>query len=383
MPSRAPKLTPICPALRCIIIGAGVAGLTAALCLHRSGHTVTILEKSHFLTETGAALAMGPNASGLLIDLGWNPISSGAMVPEGFVSILGREEKVRAKMCLKEYSKKWKKPWLSVHRVDLHRELQRLVVEGGGVVVLGTRVDIVDVESGTVVLEDGRVYEGDVVIGADGNNSVTRKVIAPEAVLKPWGKSCYRWLVDREILIADPETKTFTEHEGCIYDVAGPEGKFVMYPCRDNTMFNFVAFLPDEELAAEGDDWDKRGNKAKLLSGFSNFSPAARKLLSLAGEDLKVWQLVVMDPLPHWDAGRVALIGDAAHPTLPFLSQGAGLAIEDAISIGVLLGPGTGPEEIPALLKLYSEIRRPRADYVQEQSRVHGLDENKGRPPRK
>lgn len=112
--------------LHCLIISAGIAGLTATLALLRSGHHITILEKSHYLTETGAALGLGPNASSLPIDLGWDRASSGAIAVRGLTSIDGETGEPRAQMDLEEFAKRWKSPWLSVHGVDLHRELRKL-----------------------------------------------------------------------------------------------------------------------------------------------------------------------------------------------------------------------------------------------------------------
>lgn len=246
------------PSLKITIIGAGIAGLTCALALRRNGHIVNLLEKSLFRQETGAAMYVGPNCSGHLMRLGWDPASTRANLCEGVLSIYGPTGEVRNKMGLEAVSRQWKNPWLLVHRVDLHEELKRLVTEpeGEGKPVelhSGVKIGEVDAEGGRVVLDTGDTFESDVIIGADGNNSIARKNVDPKAELKPLGKSCYRFLVSRETLRADEETKGMVEEDGYFLDVLADDRKFVAYPCRENTEVNVAAFVPDEQTEVRGD----------------------------------------------------------------------------------------------------------------------------------
>lgn len=223
---------------------------------------------------------------------------------------------------LSEINKQWKNPWLCIHRKDLHQELKRLAVdpEGRGPVPkleLGCKITAIDVETGTVKLDDGRVLEGDVVLGADGVHSFARTLIDPDAKPRPWGKSAYRWLVPRETLLADDQTRDLIGGDGWFGEISEADRRIVMYPCRENTEQNFVAFVPNEEATDLGSGWNQTGNKSIVLKAFENFDANTRKVLSYAPEAVGGWRLFDMETLPHWTKCRLALLGDAAHPFLP------------------------------------------------------------------
>lgn len=155
-----------------------------------------------------------------------------------------------------------------------------------------------------------------------------------------------------------------------------------MYPTSNNSLLNFVAIHPEAESANEtdGDTWGKTSNSEKMSHIFSSFDPALLKLLDKAApESVKVWNLLDMEQLPKWHEGRLALLGDAAHPFLPHQGQGAGVAIEDAASLSVVLPLGTPVAEIPERLELYNKIRYERAHQIQEFSRLIGQDKSEDR----
>ncbi|KAI7345372.1 FAD/NAD(P)-binding domain-containing protein [Hortaea werneckii] len=241
---------------------------------------------------------------------------------------------------------------------------------------LACRVKSVDPESATITLEDGSEFHGDLLIGADGVHSRTRASI-PGGDKKPFdsGKSAFRFLIPTETLKADPRIAGYITPSTLTMWI-GEDRRLVMYPCMDNTQMNFVCIHPSKESEVEGTneaDWQKTGSKERMLQIYDSFHTSCKSIIEKA-EQPKIWKLLDMDKMPTFIHKRLAVMGDAAHPFLPHQGQGGGQAIEDAVSLAVVLPLGTLPEEVSERLQIYNRCRYERAHKIQDFTRTAGKD---------
>jgi len=200
----------------------------------------------------------------------------------------------------------WQHPWLLAHRVHLHEALKKAAtaVEGKGwPAELHTSSKVVEVNANnsSISLEDGRSFQGDVVIGADGVHSATRKAVVGGG-FKHFGsgKSAFRFLISRRIAQDDPLTSKYAQKSGELIIWYAEDRRIVMYPTSSNELLNFVCIHPDHESETGNETWDTSGNREKLVKIYEKFDPAILALLKKADRDLKVWKLLDMEPLPSW-----------------------------------------------------------------------------------
>lgn len=315
--------------LNITIAGAGIGGLSAAILLRQQGHAVTLLEQSRFANELGAAVHLAPNANGLLRRMGLIAENHGAVKCKR-LSQWFPDGKEMFSVDLEKDAERWQFPWQLGHRVSLHSELKRLATteEGKGKpAILKTRSRVVNVDptEGVVTLDGGETIQSDVIVGADGVHSRTRERIPGAENIKTYGsgKSAFRFLIPREKVFADPETKKFADQEGHLIMMFARDRRVVVYPTSDNTLLNFVCIHPTSESQiqsgeAGSGDWQNQGNLDTMLEVYKEFEPAVIKLLSMADkETLKVWELLDLKQLPSWTHEKLVLIGDAAHPFTP------------------------------------------------------------------
>ncbi|KAJ7441954.1 FAD/NAD(P)-binding domain-containing protein [Mycena galericulata] len=361
--------------LKILIVGAGIGGLTAALALRKQGHHTQIFEASQSKTEIGAGVGVQMNALRVLRRLGVSRESLRGIDFDGMV-ILDAKTGV-GRPC----------PWftkpeepevrsLSCHRSDLHEELRRLAMEDGdGPPVdlhLGSKVVACDPDAGSITLATGDVFHADVVIGADGINSAIRTSIVGHPVkATSLGLSCFRCLFDAAAVSNFPDLEWLTEGISGARNVVLRGGSvlrmFFIYPVRDGTLINIVCYFSDPDQ--DKPDWVPTATREEVLKTFDGFDPKFLRIFDLpvVGPILK-WQLRSVPLLPTWIRGHAALLGDAAHATLPFLGQGAAMAIEEAATLGTLLPLGTTREEISARLAAYQTLRKDRGEFVNTES---------------
>jgi salicylate hydroxylase len=359
-----------------LIAGAGIGGLAAALCLVRAGWQVSVFESAPALEEVGAGLQLSPNATAVLRKLNvLDRLFPTSLAPEAIRVRRASDGATLALMRLSDPEGRWGAPYLLAHRADLQRALL-MAAAAEKAIKIHTGVTVTGFASG----EDGVVAAlrqgllrleafGDCLIGADGSRSLVREKLlsgAPDALIFS-KRTAWRALVDAGRAAPDA-----LRREACLW--LGRKAHLVHYPLRGGSVVNVVAIIEEAEKPAGSDEsWSLRGDAAFLAARFCGWRRDARALLGAADEWLK-WRLLDRDPLPNWTAGRVALLGDAAHPMLPFLAQGAAQAIEDADALGAALRADSlgDRRNISRRLAAYAAGRLVRAAKVQRQSRAQG-----------
>lgn len=232
-----------------------------------------------------------------------------------------------------------------------------------------------DIHTATITLADGSTRSADVVIGADGVHSRTRAGLfrSPPQTFKSQS-SAFRFILKRKDVLSDPETKGLGDVDGSMDMWYGPDRKIVLYPTFNNTLLNFVCVHPGQ-LSETTDSYDRSASKAALLEVYKDFHPRVLALLNKVDPvDLKVYPFFDLDRLPTFASERLALIGDAAHPFTPHLAQGGAMALEDAVSLAIMLEKSVTPAEVHSRLQLYNQARYERASTIQEYSRQVGGD---------
>ena len=344
---------------RVVIAGGGIGGLAAAAFLARAGLEVSVHEQAAQFREIGAGLVLAPNLVRLLRRLGLADRLAEAAVrlevgwefrrwEDG--SVLFAQDLARSADLYGEDT------WV-VHRADL-LDLLRSAVPADAL-HLGQRVTGVEQDDDGAHLQfaDGTAVEGDVVVAADGIHSVLRAAVTTPGPARYSGLCAWRALVPAE---AAPEPARRPAQTLWL----GPGRHLVHYPVSRGELVNLVASTPAGDFDVES--WESRGRVEDLAAEFAGWDPRLQELIAGAGE-VGRWALLDRDPISTWTAGRLALLGDAAHPMFPFFAQGAGQAVEDAAALAVCLAePRTS---IPEALARYEAVRVPRTAQVQIASR--------------
>lgn len=349
-------------AKKTLIVGGGIGGLAAALACSRVGAEVALFERAAEFTEVGAGIQLGPNVVKILHEWGLQDALAGvAAFPDRLqvrCALSGTELGVlRLGKVIQE---KYGAPYVTIHRADMQALLLAAVQKQSGVQLnLDSAVARFTQPPQGVALQmvDGREAQGDLLVGADGGWSKVRQQLLNDGLLHATGHLAYRAMVPQSSL---PERRRSQQITAWL----GPKLHVVQYPVRGGEWLNVVAIVHGR---TQGDpqNWDHSANAAELQRMMAATCAPLQDLIG-AIEQWRLWALNIRAPMrgPQEQAlGRVALLGDAAHPMLPYLAQGAGMAIEDAHCLGQVL---TNPAlEVPVALQHYAESRWQRNARVQ------------------
>lgn len=350
--------------IKVIIIGGGIGGTAAALALLRAGCDVRVYEQVKEKTEVGAGIQMSPNATRLLVRYGLgDALKTLAVRP---LAIEVRRWDSGAMLSREELGdtieNAFGAPYYHFHRADLLSVLSDALPPGGLQTAqrcIGAR----QTERGVrAEFDDGSFAEADVLVGADGIHSTIRKTLFGDERPRFSGNVAYRGLAPVERL----------SHLGLRHDTTnwmGPGGHFVHYFVSGGRYLNFVAV--SEQANWERESWNDRGSIDDARRCYAGWHPQIHAILGAVDETFK-WALFDRAPLDRWSVGRMTLLGDACHPMLPYMAQGAAQSIEDGATLAACLA-GVSASGIAAALQRYESLRKPRTTSIQAASRGNAI----------
>jgi len=343
-----------------IIIGGGIGGLFAANALIAQGLHVSVYEQASVLGEVGAGVYVTPNAVRHLERVGLGPAVEkwGARVGPG--SYYFRHDGTPIAPVQVTDASGWNANF-GMHRADFVDFLAANLP--AGIVHTGHRAVGFEQngDAARVKFANGATAEADVVVAADGIHSELRPYVFPPSKPVFHGTISYRGLVSRERLPDWPMDRWQMW--------AGPSRHFLVFPVRHGTMVNYVGFVPTDEEMKES--WSAPGDPETLRREFEGWDPRIGNVLKQVDKTFR-WALYDREPLPTWTKGRLTLLGDAAHPMLPHLGQGANQSIEDGMALATILVQ-VDTSAVPASLLAYERLRRERVADVQLGARQNGL----------
>ncbi|MEQ1754768.1 MAG: FAD-dependent monooxygenase [Micropepsaceae bacterium] len=344
--------------MKAIIIGGGIGGVTAALCLLDAGIEVELHERSPALTETGAGIQLSPNGMKVLMRLGLHPeIDHVAFRPEALEMRMGKTGARIFSIPIRELALTgYGAPYYHVHRADLMSVLSRALQKRAPSCLYLNREFVSYEQDSTRVVarfSDGSEVSGDILIGADGIHSAVRAVRQGRTPARFTGNVAWRLVVpatDRLHSLVPPNATIWV----------GPGRHAVTYYLRRGELINFVGVVERDDWQKES--WTEEGDVAQLRADYAGWATPVAEVVAQATSCFR-WALFDRNPLDHWCDGRVALLGDACHPMLPFLAQGAVMAIEDSWVLSRTLR--SAQEDLAADLAAYEALRKPRTSRVQ------------------
>ena len=347
-----------------VIVGGGIGGLAAARALSIAGQPSIVAEQAPRFEEVGAGIQLGPNAFRVLDLLGVREqVEAAAAFPDDLIVMdgLSAEEITRIPVT-GDFRSRFGQPYALVHRADLHRSLLDACLADPCVQLRPATTITAYEDTGEEVIvttSDGATIHAGAIVGADGLWSKTRDAIIGDGAPRVSGHIAYRAVVDREHVEEELRRNAMVLW-------AGPGNHLVQYPLRGGRQFNLVAVFHSDRFV---DGWNREGEPEELHRRFADNCSVVKTLLGKVGT-WRMWVLCDREPVKVWSRGRATLLGDAAHPMLQYLAQGAGMALEDAVVLARCLVEAAG-EHVRAFAA-YSARRYLRAGRCQVMARVHG-----------
>lgn len=349
-----------------LIIGGGIAGLTAALALLRRGIAVDVFEEAPQFGEVGAGLSIQANARSVLADLDLIEALRPMVVASNGAA---RRHHLTGEILTftAPGTATWLHGGLSVwflHRADLHGALLEAIrrISPESLHLNARLAGLTQDEHGVkATFTNGATAYGKALVGADGLRSVTRDALFGRENPRFSGVVAWRGLVPM-----DQVHGSFVTPDSCRW--IGPDARILCYPVRHRKLLNYVAAVGKQTWQVES--WSIRSEIDELLGHFDGYDPVIQEVISRTHPDQCMkWALFDREPLKRWTVGRVTLLGDAAHAMLPFLGQGAGMGMEDGL---VLARYVEAEPDIEVAFQRYEQHRMPRANRVQAESRANG-----------
>ncbi|OJJ30262.1 hypothetical protein ASPWEDRAFT_121549, partial [Aspergillus wentii DTO 134E9] len=348
-----------------------LGGLATAIALASHGHKVTVFEQTATLGEVGAGIQIPSNSSRLLHKLGLTPyLEKHVTEPESIKFRRWKNGKVIGlTQLIPSFREIFNGPYYVVHRADFLAALYQRALDLGVTVKLASNVVDYDSERPSVRLEDASVFTADLVVAADGIKSPARRILLRD-IEKPFEKpgfAAYRATVDVNRIRNDPKISWLLEKPNLNIWIG--DGRHVMtYIIGGGKSFNMVLSHPD---TTDPSTWDQTSALRDMVKEFQGWDPRLTKIISLVEKTLK-WPLLSGSPLSRWVSGRVVVLGDAAHAMLPYMSQGAAMAVEDGVALAQSLSHITSSAEISKALSIFEKVRIARANKMQEASLLNG-----------
>lgn len=348
---------------RAIVVGGGIGGLAAALALTRQGIQVQLLEQASHIGEIGAGIQLGPNAFAALDALGVGTAARKCAVFTDHIIMMDAVDNTEIVRIQTDqtFRDRFNGPYAVIHRADIHGAILQ-GVQDDPLISFHTSTQIQGFRQTEAFAEvtdtNGNVFQADVVVGCDGVKSVVRDHLIGGAP-RVTGHVVYRAVVDKARMPEDLRINAPVLW-------AGPRCHLVHYPLRGGEQYNLVVTFHSREQ----EEWGVRdGSKEEVLSYFEGIHRRPRRLLDLP-ESWRRWATADREPVEQWSIGRATILGDAAHPMSQYMAQGACMALEDAVTLGLSVRTCDG--DLPTAFRLYESLRIPRTARVVWSTREMG-----------